>query len=249
MKTWQRQTPRPRRPFAASAGSVLVALLVCIGGLGCPATDGESRPALSTLEARFSYGVGVRLGRDLRASDHPIDAALVLRGLRDALAGRAAFDKAQVEAALAAYGDRVRERQAQQQAELHAKMRVDSKAFLDAQRRRKGVQQLASGVLYEVLRRGHGEPPSIDDDVTCHFRGQLPDGSVFQDTRVRENAPTFVVSSVVDGLEEALQRMRPGAHWRIYVPPALAYGASGFGAQIPPNAALMFDVELLAVIK
>lgn len=221
---------------------------MCLGALLACASGGRGgAPRLETVEERFSYAVGVKLGRDLQRSDHAVDSALLERGLEDALAGRARLDEGEVDEALEAYGRERRERLEALRAEQAQKAEAEARAFLARNRERAGVVELESGLQYEVLQAGTGASPGAEDLVTCHYRAALPDGSVFDDTFVRGEPRTFVVASVVDGFEEALQRMQPGARWKLYLPPELAYGASGFGPEIPPHAVLIFDVELLAV--
>jgi FKBP-type peptidyl-prolyl cis-trans isomerase len=221
---------------------------VCLGALlACASSGLGGEPRLETVEERFSYAVGVKLGRDLQRSDHAVDSALLERGLEDALAGRARLDEREVSEALETYGQQRRERLEALRAEQSQKAEAEARAFLARNRERAGVVELASGLQYEVLEKGTGAPPAADDLVTCHYRGALLDGSVFDDTYARGGPRTFMVASVVDGFEEALQRMPPGARWKLYLPPELAYGASGFGPVIPPYAVLIFEVELIAV--
>jgi FKBP-type peptidyl-prolyl cis-trans isomerase len=206
-----------------------------------------SAPALETPEARFSYSLGARLGSDVQQSGHAIESVLVLRGFADGLSGSVALSPDELAAALQ---EGVERRAAHEQAESEARARAaeeEGRAFLARNREREGVVELPSGVQYEVLRAGSGATPGAEEFVTCHSRGELLDGTVFDDSAEQGRPRTFAVSSVVDGLEEALLQMQPGARWKIWVPAELAYGARGARPVIPPHSALHFEVELLSI--
>ncbi|GAB4139752.1 MAG: hypothetical protein Tsb0016_06510 [Sphingomonadales bacterium] len=118
--------------------------------------------------------------------------------------------------------------------------------FLAANAQREGIVTTASGLQYEIIEAGDGAQPGPYDRVSVHYTGQLTDETVFDSSRERGEPASFSVDGVIAGWTEALQLMREGARWRLYIPPALAYGANQVG-QIPPHAVLIFDVELLGV--
>jgi len=110
-----------------------------------------------------------------------------------------------------------------------------------------GINTLTSGLRYQVLKEGSGAKPSITDTVVTHYHGTFLDGSVF-DSSVNRGVPaTFPVNGVIRGWTEALQLMSVGSKWRLVIPPDLAYGKRGAGGLIPPNATLIFEVELLDI--
>jgi FKBP-type peptidyl-prolyl cis-trans isomerase FklB len=122
-------------------------------------------------------------------------------------------------------------------------------AFLKENGTREGVKTTESGLQYEVIEEGNGAMPKAGDDVTVHYTGTLIDGTVF-DSSVERGAPaTFGVTQVIPGWVEALQMMKEGAKWRLFIPSNLAYGPNGAGGIIGPNATLIFDVELIKVIS
>jgi FKBP-type peptidyl-prolyl cis-trans isomerase FklB len=202
---------------------------------------------LETPEERFSYSVGAKLGGDLSRSGHEIDRKLVVRGIEDGLAGTVALSDSELAAALKEGVERQHERQAALRAEHALAAQEQGRSFLARNRERPGVVELESGLQYEVLRAGSGASPNIEDFVTCHYRGTLLDGTVFDDTATLGRPRSFAVTSVIDGFEEALLRMQPGARWKLYVPAELGYGARGAGSKIPPNSTLIFEVELLSI--
>ena len=119
--------------------------------------------------------------------------------------------------------------------------------FLAENGKRDGVVTTASGLQYEVLTEGNGVQPGPDDVVTVHYTGKLIDGTVFDSSVERGEPATFGVMQVIPGWVEALQLMKAGSTWRLYIPSDLAYGPRGAGGVIGPNATLIFDVELLGV--
>lgn len=125
----------------------------------------------------------------------------------------------------------------------------EGKAFLAANATREGVVSLPSGLQYEVITEGTGAKPTASDTVSCHYHGTLVDGTVF-DSSVRRGEPAqFPVSGVIAGWVEALQLMSVGSKWKLFIPYNLGYGARGAGQSIPPYATLIFEVELLDIVK
>lgn len=120
-------------------------------------------------------------------------------------------------------------------------------SYLAANKEKPGVQVTESGLQYEILAAGEGEHPTKDDLVLVHYEGRLPDGTVFDSSHEHGQPAAFGVSDVIPGWTEGLQLMRPGGKARFVIPPELGYGARGAGGVIPPNSALEFDVELLAI--
>ena len=121
--------------------------------------------------------------------------------------------------------------------------------FLEINRHKAGVVDLPSGLQYEILKQGTGAKPSANDKVKCHYHGTLINGTVFDSSVQRGEPATFGVSQVIPGWVEALQLMPVGSKWRLFIPSNLAYGEHGAGDVIEPNSTLIFDVELLDIVK
>lgn len=121
--------------------------------------------------------------------------------------------------------------------------------FLEINRHKAGVVELPSGLQYEILKQGTGAKPSANDKVKCHYHGTLINGTVFDSSVQRGEPATFGVSQVIPGWVEALQLMPVGSKWRLFIPSNLAYGEHGAGDVIEPNSTLIFDVELLDIVK
>ena len=126
---------------------------------------------------------------------------------------------------------------------------ASGRAFLEKNAKEAGVVTLPSGLQYKVLSEGRGAKPGPADRVRCHYEGSLIDGTVFDSSVKRGEPAEFGVNQVIAGWVEALQLMGEGAKWRLFIPSELAYGAQGAGASVPPHATLIFDVELLKVLK
>lgn len=120
--------------------------------------------------------------------------------------------------------------------------------FLEKNRSKEGVNELPSGLQYQVINEGDGDLPSLTDEVKCHYHGSLIDGTVFDSSMERGQPAVFPVNGVIRGWVEALQLMPVGSKWRLYVPPELGYGQQGAGGAIGPNSTLVFDVELLEIV-
>ena len=132
--------------------------------------------------------------------------------------------------------------------EAYAINKEAGEKFLAENAKKEGVVTLPSGLQYEVIAEGNGNRPSATDRVKCHYEGTLIDGTVFDSSIKRGEPAVFGVNQVIKGWVEALQLMKEGAKWRLYIPYDMAYGENGAGELIPPYSALIFDVELISVL-
>lgn len=200
-----------------------------------------------TVENQISYGIGRQMGDQLRGNNIPgIDVAAVCEGLSDALAGKASrLSQEQLQAAFTVLNERLQEQQLRQTKQQAAA----GEQFLAQNRHRPEVTTLPSGLQYEVIRQGEGPKPGATDKVSTHYHGTLIDGSVFDSSVERGTPAEFPVNRVIAGWTEALQLMPVGSKWRLFIPHQLAYGERGAGGSIAPFSALVFEVELLAIVK
>lgn len=200
-----------------------------------------------TVEHQISYGIGRQMGDQLRGNNIPgIDVAAVCEGLSDAMAGNPSrLSQEQLQAAFTVLNERLQEQQNRQTKQQAAA----GEQFLAQNRQRPEVTTLPSGLQYEVISQGEGPKPCATDKVSTHYHGTLIDGSVFDSSVERGSPAEFPVNRVIAGWTEALQLMPVGSKWRLFIPHQLAYGERGAGGSIAPFSALVFEVELLAIVK
>lgn len=224
------------------------ALALCAAiGLAAAAVAAEHKP-LETLEAKVSYCLGLNLGRGLARENVEVDLDIVLRGIRDGLSGaEPALTDAQVQETMAALQKQIRAKATQRVKTLAEKNKAEGEAFLAANGNKQGVTTTDSGLQYQILKPGTGATPKATDTVSVHYRGTLLDGTEFDSSHKRGQPAEFPVNGVIRGWTEALQLMKVGARWKLFVPSALAYREQGAGRRIGPNATLVFEVELLSI--
>lgn len=194
-----------------------------------------------------SYALGQNIIQSLMGQGLTnLNFDLVSNGLKDGAIGKSQLSPQQVEAALTwlqAESQRVESERKAQQLTLN---KVEGEAFLAKNKTQPGVITTASGLQYKVLREGAGESPTAANTVTVHYEGRLISGKVFDSSYQRGQTIEFGVTQVIKGWTEALQLMKPGAKFQLYIPSEIAYGERGAGADIGPNAVLIFDVELIS---
>jgi len=228
---------------------VTMAVAVSVPALGAQSeqTPEQTRAPLVSERDRTSYSVGVTTGRTLRTADGAeVDADVFMRGLKDGLSGaKLEIPERQMQQLLGRFQQELRQKIAASRGRAIAQNRLKADQFFAENKTREGVVTLASGVQYRILKAGAGPLPKEEDVVTCNYRGTLLSGVEFDGTENGHPA-SLTVGSLIAGWKEALKLMPVGSHWQLYVPPALAYGERGVGAEIAPNEALVFDVELLS---
>ncbi len=194
-----------------------------------------------------SYGIGYGIGSDMRQqglSAEFMTQADLIAGIMDALASKEpAVPGADIQAAMKALQQKLQAKAAAVGKENLAK----SNKFLEENKKKEGVQTTASGLQYEVIKAGNGATPKVENEVTVHYEGKLINGKIFDSSIKRGEPASFGVGQVIPGWTEALQRMKVGDKWRLFIPPNIAYGERGAGGDIGPNEALIFEVELLEV--
>ena len=171
-------------------------------------------------------------------------------GLKDALEGnKLVLSQAEMKQVYDAWQKKMRAKQAAKQAAEAAKNLAAGTAFLEANKAKEGVKVLPSGLQYKVVKEGTGNIPTTKDKVKTHYRGTLIDGTEFDNSYKRNRPAEFPVTGVIKGWTEALQLMKEGAKWELYIPANLAYGERGTPGGIPANSTLIFEIELLEIVK
>jgi len=207
---------------------------------------------LATRKEKFSYAlgmnIGTNLGNTLKNQSVEVDWNLVSQGLKDSTGGgKTRLTEEEEKAVLTEGQNEVRKGQAEKAKQASDKNKSEGEAFLAANKSKDGVVALPSGLQYKILTAGTGPKPAASDSVVCNYRGTLIDGKEFDSSAKHGKPATFPVSGVIKGWTEALQLMPVGSKWQLFIPSSLAYGERGAGAEIGPNAALIFEVELLSI--
>ncbi|HBW83915.1 MAG: peptidylprolyl isomerase [Gammaproteobacteria bacterium] len=220
-------------------------LLLTVTAVSIISASAQSEIDLEDARNQIGYSIGVNIGMNLMQQGITADVRLdaFMSGLSDALDDTVQMDESAMMTAIQSF---VQQQQEAAQSALTDNLAA-SEAFLAENAQKDGVVQLASGLQYLILESGDGETPTSTDSVLAHYHGTLTDGSVFDSSVDRGEPATFGVSQVIAGWTEALQLMKEGDKWRLFIPPGLAYGEASPTAAIPPNSALIFDVELLEI--
>ena len=198
---------------------------------------------------KLSYALGIGIGSQLAgmgAKELNIDD--FAQAIKDVISGAGLkVDNAEAQILVQNFFQEQEAKQQAAAAEAGKAAKAAGEAFLAENAKKDGVVTLPSGLQYQVLKEGNGKKPSATDQVVCHYEGTLIDGTVFDSSYKRNEPATFGLNQVIAGWTEGVQLMSEGAKYRFFIPYNLAYGERGAGAQIPPFAALVFDVELIQV--
>ncbi len=226
--------------------SVLVAALFLISIIGQAAAE-EPYP---NKKDKVGYSIGINMGRDFAKRELDIGIEAFVQGLKDGLSGAVPrMTEEQRQETLVKLGEEMKARQEAKVKMETEKNRKAGQEFMAANAKKEGVVVLDSGLQYKIVKEGTGEKPGPEDTVTVHYKGSLPDGTIFDSSEKRGQPATFALNRVIKGWSEGLQLMKAGAKWIIYLPPQLAYGARGAKPLIGPEQSLVFEVELLSVEK
>ena len=204
--------------------------------------------SLTTQKQKASYSIGLDIGDNFKKQEMDLDAAALAKGIQDALSGNKRLMSAkETGECLEQFR---REMMGKQQGKMHAlgeSNKLEGEKFLAANKAQAGVVVLPSGLQYRELVAGTGATPKATDTVITHYRGILLDGSEFDSSYKRGEPARFAVSQVILGWTEALQLMKVGAKWQLFVPSSLAYGERSPGPEIGPSSTLIFEIELIGI--
>jgi FKBP-type peptidyl-prolyl cis-trans isomerase FklB len=224
-------------------------LIICLGAV-CIATIGlaQDKAQLKDQKDKASYSIGYDIGETFKKQNVDLNPDALFGGLKDALAGKeASLSKEEREKTLQAFQKEMMEKQMAASKEAATKNAAEGEKFLTENKKKDGVKTTASGLQYKVLKEGSGASQKETDTVVTNYKGTLLDGTEFDSSYKRNEPASFPVNRVIKGWTEALQLMKPGAKYQLFIPSALAYGERGAGQLIGPNATLIFEVELLSI--
>ena len=199
---------------------------------------------------KLSYALGIGIGSQLAGMGAKgLDIDDFAQAVKDVISGTPLkVDNAEAQSLVQAFFKEQEDKQRAAAAEAGKVAKAAGESFLADNAKKEGIVVLPSGLQYQVLKEGNGKKPSATDQVKCHYEGTLIDGTIFDSSYQRNEPATFGLNQVIAGWTEGVQLMSEGAKYRFFIPYNLAYGERGAGAQIPPFAALVFDVELLKVL-
>jgi FKBP-type peptidyl-prolyl cis-trans isomerase FklB len=203
-----------------------------------------SAEELKTEKQKFSYTVGFQVGQSLKRDGLELDVKAFSQAVEDVLSGaQPQLSMDQMKAAINTF----REKQMEEKRALAEKNKKEGEAFLAANKKKKGVKTLPDGLQYQVIKAGTGATPKATDTVEVNYRGTLLDGKEFDSSYKRGKPTTLQVGGVIKGWQSALEHMKVGGKWKVWVPSDLAYGERGAGNVIGPNETLVFEIELLDI--
>ena len=208
----------------------------------------EEGTQLKDKKDKVSYAIGLDVGNAMKKQSIDINTDIFMKGLKDALAGgKKLMSDEEIRETMTAFSREMADKQKENVKKLAEKNKQEGDAFLAENKKKEGVKTLESGLQYKIITEGAGKTPKAGDTVTVNYRGTLIDGTEFDSSYKRGQPATFPVSGVIKGWTEALQLMKEGAKWQLFIPANLAYGDKGAGGTIGPNAVLIFEVELISV--
>lgn len=201
---------------------------------------------LSSTAAKASYGIGLQMGQQLRGVFKDVSLQAALAGIEDAFNGRAEqLTPDEINQAFGVIQKQIEAEKVEQSKQLAG----EGAAFLAENAKREGVVVTASGLQYEIIQQGSGAVPTARSTVRTHYRGTLLNGAEFDSSYSRNEPTEFPVNGVIAGWTEALQLMPIGSKWKLFIPYNLAYGERGAGGDIGPYQALIFEIELLDIVR
>lgn len=246
------------RPLLFALLVIVVSATLAVGQLGSP-DPAEDRANIGSAEPRgtvrmdkkqqISYAVGYDFGASLRAGEADLDLQAMNQGLADGLLKKPSlFTEEELNQLITIFEKEMQAREKVRMKKYAEENKQTATSFLAKNKEGKDVQVTPSGLQYKIIELGNGPSPKENDIVQVHYRGVHLDGSEFDSSYTRGEPAQFGVGEVIKGWTEALQLMRVGGKWQLFIPPELAYGEKGMGP-IGPNEVLVFEVELLGIVR
>jgi FKBP-type peptidyl-prolyl cis-trans isomerase FklB len=201
----------------------------------------EKSPQFKDQKDKVSYSIGLQIGFNLSRQKVDISPEMLTSGIKDALAGKPQLTPEQIKEVMNTFEKDME----QKQKEAGEKNKTEGAKFLEDNKKKEGVKTTGSGLEYKVIKEGNGAQPKATDTVTVNYRGTLINGTEFDSSYKRGQPATFPVNGVIKGWTEALQLMKVGSKYQLFIPSSLAYGERSVSPEIGANSTLIFEVELL----
>src|SRR3982751_6854182 len=215
-------------------------LIVSASLLAFPLFGQDKSPQLKEQKDKVSYSIGMQIGFNLGRQKVDVNPDVLAAGIKDAIGGKPQLTPEQVKDIMAQFEKDMEQKQKQ----LGEKNKTEGAKYLEENKKKPGVKTTASGLQYKVIKEGAGAQPKATDMVTVNYRGTLIDGTEFDSSYKRGQPATFPVNGVIKGWTEALQLMKQGSKYQLFIPSNLAYGERSVSPELGPNSTLIFDVEL-----
>jgi FKBP-type peptidyl-prolyl cis-trans isomerase len=224
-----------------------VLTLAMVAPVFADGTNVVSTNGVSSMDekSKVSYALGMNFGKGARQNDIDLDETAFLQGLHDARNGAALLSDTELKQVLTEFQHTMQAKMQKKRAEMAAKNKAEGEAFLATNKTAAGVITMTNGLQYKVITDGAGPVPAPNDTVKVNYRGTLLDGTEFDSSYKRGQPAQFGVGNVIKGWTAALEQMKVGSKWQLFIPSDLAYGEQG-SRTIPPNSTLIFEVELLS---
>ena len=209
----------------------------------------EHKTDLKTFQDSVSYSIGMDIGKNLKGQMIDVNPEALAQAIKDIKTNaKPMLTEDQAHTTMVAFQSQMMAMHMEKMKAAGEKNKKDGEAFLAENKKKEGVVTLASGLQYQVLTMGKGKKPTMKDNVKVHYIGSLIDGTEFDNSYKRGEPAVFPLKGVIKGLGEALQMMPVGSKWKVFVPSGIGYGEQGAGTQIPPNAVLVFELEVLGIM-
>ena len=222
-------------------------LLLSVFSLTTFAQDEEKPAPIADVVKDGSYAFGVNFMNNMKSQGVNLNLEAFLQGVTDASSDKVEKSEQELQAAFLAFQQALQTMAAEKASKAGDNNKKEGEVFLVANAKKEGVKVTESGLQYKVIKAGEGATPKPTSKVTTHYEGKLINGTVFDSSYKRGAPATFGVNQVIPGWTEALQLMKEGDQWELYIPSKLAYGERGAGADIGPNSTLIFKIELIKV--
>jgi FKBP-type peptidyl-prolyl cis-trans isomerase len=224
------------------------AIITGIACLASLAVAQNKQAALKTQKDQVSYSIGVNIGQNFRIQGVEIDLNILTRGIKDALAnGKLRMTEQEINECMNKYQTELIAKQLENRKRLGGKNQQEGETFLVENKNKEGVTTTATGLQYKVIKMGSGAKPKATDTVEVHYRGTTLDGKEFDSSYKSGQTASYRLDRMIKGWIEGIQLMPVGSKFQFFIPPNLAYGERGAGADIPPSATLIFEVELVSI--
>jgi len=224
----------------------VVAVLLAVLFVGC---SGDKKVELKDQRDKVSYAIGLNIGANMVRDSLDLDYAALLQGIKDAWvdSSKRMLTLAETQKTLMTWQQEMQAKQMEKQRAAGAKNREEGEKFLAENKKEPGIVTLPSGLQYKVITEGKGPSPKATQTVVTQYVGTLINGREFDSSYKHGQPAVFPVNGVIPGWTEALQLMKVGSKWKLFVPANLAYGDQGNGEMIAPGSTLIFEIELLSM--